>query len=126
MAIFSRSDWTTHLPIAKAVNDCDKEALQQKEYRRAPSSHLLWLHGALFSGRALVKKRLWRALYLEGVEEHLIVHLDQPGDARHFRIGHGVEYDIVHAKQRHQHQRGLQQLSAMIQQMLENENNEAL
>lgn len=46
-------------------------------------------------------------IYLEGVEQHLIVHLDQPGDSRHLGVRHGVEYDVVDAKEWHQHQRGL-------------------
>lgn len=49
--------------------------------------------------------------YLEGVREHLVMHLDQPWNPMHLCIWHGNEYDVVDAKQRHQHQRGLQQFS---------------
>lgn len=51
--------------------------------------------------------------YLEGVEKHLIVHLDQPGNSRHLCVRHCIENDVVDTEERHQHQRGLQQFSVM-------------
>lgn len=54
--------------------------------------------------------------YLERVEKHLIVHLDQPGDSRHLCVRHCIENDVVDAEERHQHQCGLQQFSVMAKQ----------
>lgn len=51
--------------------------------------------------------------YLEGVEKHLIVHLDQPGDSRHLCVRHCIENDVVDTEERHQHQCGLQQFSVI-------------
>lgn len=58
------------------------------------------------------------ALYLEGVEKHLVVHLDQPGDSRHLCVRHSIENDVVDTEQRHQHQCGLQQFSGMVKKII--------
>lgn len=48
-----------------------------------------------------------KVVYLKGVEQHLVMHLDQPRDTRHLCIWHGVKYDVVDTKKWHQHQCGL-------------------
>lgn len=54
------------------------------------------------------KERKKNLVYLKGVEQHLVMHLDQPRDTRHLCIWHGVKYDVVDTKKWHQHQCGLQ------------------
>ena len=47
---------------------------------------------------------------LKGVEEHLVVHLDLPEEARDVCVWNGHEEHVVNPKQRHQDKCGLQQL----------------
>jgi len=49
-------------------------------------------------------------MYLRGVEEHLIMHLDLPQDPRDLGVGHGHEHHVMDSEKWHQHQRGLEQL----------------
>lgn len=55
-----------------------------------------------------IKKKKKNQVYLKGVKQHFVVHLDQPRDTRHLCIWHGVKYYVVDTEKWHQHQCGLQ------------------
>lgn len=41
------------------------------------------------------------SMYLRGVKEHLVMHLDLPQDPRDFSVGHGHEHHVMDAKKWH-------------------------